>query len=354
VDPRAERDALRALLAAIEDPARAAALPSDDAGLLAVARRHRLTPLLSSLEGAALSPALAAACRQDRILTTARNLMFREVAAEAARALLADGIDVIVLKGLAYESTLYGASGCRPTSDIDLLVPDGKRREAFATLDRLGYEPRAAAPGFDEPDYHEVAWTRDGVELDLHLGLAPTARCAVDYAAVWSARVPFELGGVTAARLADDHAAVFHALHMAIDHFDVPALYLVDLTRLVPDGELATRAEETARAWRVWRPLETALSLGRAFLPAWATATHPTSPPGARPNARRVERIVARYGGLARIGRPEQLRRKVEHFDTLPDAARYLVVQARRNARELWERRVGRQSPRDRLGLPPR
>jgi Uncharacterised nucleotidyltransferase len=352
VDARAERDALRGLCAAIEEPALAAALPSDEAvidGLITLARRHRLTPLLSSLEGAALPPALAAVGRKDRIATTARNLMFAEVAAEAARALLADGVEVIVLKGLAYEATLYGKNGCRPTSDVDLLVPGDKRRAAFATLDRLGYEPRAAAPGFDEPDYHEVAWNRNGVELDLHLGLAPTARCAVDYAAVWSARVPFDLPGVTISRLADAHAATFHALHMAIDHFDVPALSLVDLARLLPDAAATARAGETARAWRVWRPFETALSLAAAFLPRWAAVGA-----GTAPKTGRSERIVGGYGGLARVARSEQLRRKVEHFDHGTDAVRYLVVQARRNVRELWEGRLKKRSARDRLALPPR
>src|SRR5580692_4322683 len=72
-----------------------------------------------------------------------------------------------------------------PTSDIDLLVPGEQRREAFAALDRLGFEPRAAAPGFDDADYHEVAWTRAGAEIDLHMALAPLARCRIDYAAIW-------------------------------------------------------------------------------------------------------------------------------------------------------------------------
>ena len=42
-----ERELLRAVPAAIEDPARASKLDDDEA-LVAVARRHRLTPLLSA------------------------------------------------------------------------------------------------------------------------------------------------------------------------------------------------------------------------------------------------------------------------------------------------------------------
>jgi hypothetical protein len=343
----AERAALGALLSVVEAPTEAAPLPDDDALLLAVARRHRLTPLLATLAGASLPRALAAACRQDRLAQTARNLMFREVAAEATRALAADGVDTIVLKGIAYEATLY-ANGCRPTSDVDLLVPSARRRQAFAVLDRLGFEPRAAAPGFDDADYHEVAWTRGGVELDLHLGLAPSARCAIDEAAVWAAREPLELPGVRAARLGAAHAAAFHALHMAIDHFDVPALYLVDLSRLLPDEATAERAEEAARAWRTARPFETAVALAAALLPRWARALR------ARPVPERARAVVERYGPLAPVPRPEQLRRKVAHFDSALDASRYLAVQARRNLRELWERRARGRTARARLGLPPR
>ncbi|HVZ71753.1 MAG TPA: nucleotidyltransferase family protein [Polyangia bacterium] len=344
MDAPAERETLRALLALVEDPAAAGAL-GDETRALAVARRHRLTPLLSSIAGAALPAKLAAAARADRMQTVARNLVFRDAAADAARALAAAGVDTIVLKGVAYEAVLYGASGVRPTSDVDLLVPADRRRAAFEALDRMGYEPRAAAPGFDEPDYHEVAWNRGGVELDLHLGLAPRARAAIDLGDVWARRAPLELAGAPVSRLSETHAAVFHTLHMAIDHFDVPALALVDLARLLPDASSTARAAEIARAWRVARPLETALALAAAFLPTWARGQRPAPP---TPRARR---IVDGYGAIAHVARLEQLRRKLEHFDTRLDAARYLAVQARRNARELWKTRVQPRSPRDRLDL---
>src|SRR5438067_425830 len=59
-----EREHLGALLAALEEPARAAAFEPDDATLVAVARHHRLTPLLSFACGARLPPALAATFRR--------------------------------------------------------------------------------------------------------------------------------------------------------------------------------------------------------------------------------------------------------------------------------------------------
>ncbi|HEX4405460.1 MAG TPA: nucleotidyltransferase family protein [Polyangia bacterium] len=337
----AERDTLRALLAALADRRSAAALVDGDA-LLIVARRHRLTPLLSTRCRGALPPAFDAVCRQHHVRTVARNLALAVVAEECVAALAKAGVDTALLKGLAYERTLYVHSGARPTSDIDLLVRDRDRRAAFAVLDGLGFEPRAAAPGFDDADYHEVAWRRHGVEVDLHMALAPYARCAIDYGAVWSMMRPLQLGAAHAFVLAAEHAAVFHALHMAIDHFDVPGLYLVDLAHLLPTGADVAAAGAIARQWRCRRPFETSVALAAAFQPSWdggrsLAAEGPTS-----------VSVRRRFGELAPLPRWEQLLRKFAHFDTALDALRYTYVQGRRNVRESLLRR---RSARARLKL---
>ncbi|HVV49022.1 MAG TPA: nucleotidyltransferase family protein, partial [Polyangia bacterium] len=245
---------------------------------------------------------------------------------------------------LDYETRLYHAPGARPTADVDLLVPAEHRRAAFAVLDRLGFEPRAAAPGFDNADYHEVAWTRTDAEIDLHLALAPLVRCRIDYRAIWREAEPHQLGASETRVLARPHAAIFQALHMAIDHFDVPAIYLIDLMRLLPSAAEAARAREIARAWHLRRPLATALALAAAFVPP--SFAGPMSPPS--PLARRV---IAGYGPLGRLPRREQLLRKFLHFDTFGEGLRYLVVQSRRGVGELFEQRVRRRSARERLNL---
>jgi hypothetical protein len=341
-----DRQRLRALLGALEDPARAAALPPDDADLVAVARYHRLTPLLAVTCGDALPGALGETCRRDRVSTAGRNLMLARGAEACARALAAAGIPVALLKGLAYETTFALPPGSRPTSDVDLLVPNEQRRAAFQVMDELGFEPRAAAPGFDDPDYHEVAWTRPDLEVDLHLALAPFARCQIDYRAVWAEARPATLGETPVLVLDPRHATVFHALHMAIDHFDVPAIYLVDLARLLPGAGALDAAVETARAWRCRRPLATAVALAAAFLPRWAA-----SAPFAFP-ADPARRVVESYGSTEPLPRPEQLLRKLMHFDTVTDAVRYVAVQARRNGRERLERLLRGRSARERLAMP--
>jgi len=344
--PISERERLKALLLALEDPSHAPALPADDPVLVAVARHHRLSPLLSITCGATLPAPLAEAFRRDRVVTAARNMMLGQAAEECLRALAAAGIPTIVLKGLDYETRLYGAPGARPTADVDLLVPDEKRRDAFGVLDRLSFEPRAAAPGFDEPDYHEVAWTRAGAEVDLHMALAPLARCRIDYGAIWSEAEPLRLGATETRALAYPHAAIFQALHMAIDHFDVPAVYLLDLARLLPTAVDVAAAGALARRWHCGRPFETALALTSAMLPRWAEQQ--TS---GLPMARVADRVLRAYGSMEKVLRGEQFLRKLLHFDTPGDALRYVAVQSRRNLREIYERRVRRRSPRERLAL---
>lgn len=341
-----DRSHLIALMGAVADRRRAASLPEDDQ-LVAVAQRHRLSPLLSVAAEGSLPPRLAETFRRDRLTTVVRNMLFSRAAEECIRALAADGIPSIVLKGLAYEPSIYPGAGTRPTSDVDLLVPDQDRRRAFAVLDRMGFEPRAAAPGFDDADYHEVAWTRAGIEVDLHLALAPLARCDIDYRAVWAEAVPLHLGATDARALRPDHGAVFHALHMAIDHFGVPAIYLVDFSRLLPTTDDAIAAARLARAWRCWRPFATATALTASLLPDWAPIGQST---GAEP-APFSRRIVYGYGTTPSLPRPEQLRRKLQHFDTSRHALRYLLVQSRRNIVDLYERRVRRRSARKRLAL---
>jgi len=343
-DAVAERRACVALLAALDDPERAASL-EDDPRALRVARKHRLTPLLAIRCGGRLPPVLAETCRRDHVITVARNLAFASVAEECVGALAAAGVEAALLKGLAYDHALYERPGSRPTSDVDLIVRDRDRRAAFDVLDQLGFEPRAAAPGFDDASYHEVAWRRAGVEIDLHMALAPLARCGIDYEQIWREMRSITLGATRPRVLAPTHAAIFHALHMAIDHFDVPGLYLVDLAVLLPTSQDAAGAQELARSWRCRRPLESALALAAAFQPRWAEGQQRVATVWPAP------RIIDAFGALSSTTRPEQLLRKIAHFDSPADVLRYTTVQTWRNLRELVERKIRHRTPRARLEL---
>ena len=314
---------------------------------MAVARHHRLSPLLSITCGETLPAPLAEAFRRDRVVTAARNMILGQVAEECLRALAAAGIPTIVLKGLDYETRLYGAPGARPTADVDLLVPDEKRRAAFGVLDRLGFEPRAAAPGFDDPDYHEVAWTRAGVEIDLHMALAPLARCRIDYAAIWREAEPFRLGATETlrprppARRRSSTRCTWRSITSTCRRSTSSTS-----ARLLP-----TRGRRR-RSRRAGAPvaLPTPLRDGAGARVGDAPRLRPLARP-ARAAARVARRVTEGYGSTEQLPRAEQLLRKLLHFDAPGDALRYVAVQSRRNLRETYERRFRHRSARERLAL---
>lgn len=76
--------------------------------------------------------AVAACQRQDALL-----LLMGEQVVEALRA---RGIAAAALKGPALGEELHGEAGRRLSSDIDLLVPAARLREAVAVVAELGYE----------------------------------------------------------------------------------------------------------------------------------------------------------------------------------------------------------------------
>jgi hypothetical protein len=351
-DAASDAAILRALLGALGGGApEAAALGGFDAQrVLAVARHHRVSALLGAARPAGLDAALAERFHRDFAGTVGRNALLQLALEECLGRFGAAGLQPIVLKGLAYQEALYGPAAARPTGDVDLLVPPHARDPAFRALADAGFTPVAAAPGFDQADYHEVEWRRGAIFIDLHFALAPPRRAAIDGAAVWAARRPLRVGGAAAWQLGAAHAAVFHALHMAIHHFDVPALYLVDLSRLAPDAAAGAAAAETARGWRCARAWRTSVALAARFLPGWPAA-HQRADGGAGAVAARV---AGAYGAITPLPRAEQLRRKVEHFDRPTDAIAYLLLQGRRAIREQALRRFTRRSAAERLGVDVR
>lgn len=330
---RLEQQVLRALLAPLFDPRQPLTLPlpMDDARVLAMARHHRLSPALSVLAPGTLSPPLHEVFRGDRLVTLGRWTLLRRALIESLNALQAAGVKAAVLKGMAYEAQVYPIPGTRPATDIDILVRPEARPAAFGVFRSLGFEPAGGGPGFDELDYHEVSLRRGGVNIDLHFGLAPFVRGDVDYDALWEQIVPFPLDLAAAYGLSRPHAALHQALHMAIHHFDVPGIYLLDLARLCAEPLVARQAAQAARGWRCVRAWETATSLAASFIPG---AREWLRPEGTLASNSRSRRVIDSFGGLVAVSRPEQLRRKVEHFDTPADAVRYLAVQGRRVLRE--------------------
>ena len=334
-----------ALMAAVADRRLAPALPADDR-IVGLARRHRLSPLLSQLADDTLPPPLAATFRRDRLMTVARNLMFSQAAEECIRALAAEGIPTIVLKGLAYEPSIYPGAGTRPTSDVDLLVPDGSgaARSAFS----IGWGSNRRPP-------RRASTTPTTTRSP---GPAPASR--LTFISGWR-RLPVATSttarsGQRPCRSVGRHRHARAAgrpcrsLSRA-SHGDRSLRDPGDLSRrsgaVAADSRRRRRRHRAGARLALLAPVRdrnraggvTVAGLGAVGLPA------PPKP------ALFSRRVIANYGAIPRLTRPEQLLRKFLHFDTPGHALRYLVVQSRRNIHELVERRVRHRSARERLSL---
>ena len=172
-----ERQRARALLAAGLDWAR----------LLRLANAHEVDPLVCrSLQrlGARGIPdeardALEATWRS----TAARNTLLARELARVLHLLAGAGVPAIPLKGVALAETLYGDPGLRTCSDIDVLVPRDRARQALGLLREQSYAPEFTERFFETlllRTHIEYTLTRRerGFEyvVDLHWGIGWSPR----------------------------------------------------------------------------------------------------------------------------------------------------------------------------------
>ena len=100
----------------------------------------------------------------------ARNEKLRAQALELAGALNAVGVEPIIMRGMANVISGNQADG-RLISDVDILIPEGKRDRGVETLLSLGY---TIHQGFHGPPFSVVlARTVDVGMVDIHTSLQP-------------------------------------------------------------------------------------------------------------------------------------------------------------------------------------
>ncbi len=170
------RELVRASSSAVAGPPIRETSPIDWAVLGAAAERHRLGPLvLEGMRALRPSPPSAPAEFQER-LENARNLELAKAIVrlhhvdELGAVALREGMDLYLLKGAAFATTLYRDPGLRPMSDIDVLV-SGSRFETWSReLQGLGYSL------VDASDHaHCFRRGATGVLVELHRDLTSAA-----------------------------------------------------------------------------------------------------------------------------------------------------------------------------------
>ena len=186
----------------------------------------------------------------------ARNqLKLRQTAAWVS-AWQAEGIPVVVLKGIPLVVECYRDAGLRPMSDVDLLVPLDKVHAAAAWLRREGWVKHIHVvewPDVTLEAQQSYNWQKGDARLDLHWHV--DERCTepgvTDWQ--WSLIQPLTVNGVSAGQLCPELLLVHVCSHgMVWNSVQAPFRWLADvdyiLRRHGPDFDWRLVLEAAARA----------------------------------------------------------------------------------------------------------
>ena len=317
-------------------------------GVLALARRHSVSPILfwrlrqrgeDARDGvpAAVPAGVWEALRADFFGAAARRMVVERQLARVLAAVEEAGVPILVVKGPA-AGAFYPHPAMRTYGDLDVLVPEDRLGAAEAALNGLGY--RAVKPQAWMLDhYHHLALAGDDDQLvvEVHWRLDIDEQEGIpNYAArlpgedLWARAEPWTVGGQPALRLEAVDAVLHLCRHAVMQHRLRMGLRPVcDLAQVVEDwgaGQWQVLAAR-AGAYGLGRPVCLMLSLaaqvlGVAVPPEVVQALRPPEP---LPKDL-VERVLARDGdGVAPVpvavlqagaspGWPARLRHFVWHL----------------------------------------
>jgi hypothetical protein len=134
---------------------------------------HNLEELgfLNSLPGNVVT-----ALKNSLMLSLGRNTFHEETISEVLRLLNNENIKVVLLKGMVLELEVYGNSGLRQMTDVDILLDHGHYKRARDILIENGYKSLPVKSVFHKPI---IAWSgkhlpsllKNGASIDMHLEL---------------------------------------------------------------------------------------------------------------------------------------------------------------------------------------
>jgi hypothetical protein len=233
---------------------------------------YRLLPLLSRnlVRLGVQDPSLERWRGVYRRWFASNTLLFQDARA-ALEALARAGIPTLLVKGAALVATL-GASGERPMRDLDLLVPPGRARDAFAALRGAGWRSISRRPERLVDARHGTPFAApSGRQIDLHWFLLWENCFGGADAPLWDAAREARLGA-SPVRVPAPEDVLLHACVHGLQCASGPAIrWAADVTllsaRRAADLDWERVAREAARR-RVAVPVRTALRWARERLDA--------------------------------------------------------------------------------------
>lgn len=199
----------------------------DWSALLELAQREHAAPAivrrLEALCGNGKLPAGTEVLQRLAKVTTFKMMYLQRRLAETVAALDRAGIKGVMLKGAALATRVYGSFAERPMTDIDLLVPADRARDALRVLLATGWlwrPDRDQDGNFDHLHHLPALLDARGMEvsLELHTALLPPGQpFRLDAADVLDAAVP--VSGMPGAWVpAPRHMLLHTCIHFAWGH----------------------------------------------------------------------------------------------------------------------------------------
>jgi len=235
---------------------------------------------LSDLPQGEVPAGVLAPLREHYVRNAFRNARLLRETADATRALAAESIPVMLLKGIHLARFVYEEPALRSMADIDLMVPRDRIRDAERVLVGMGYGP-VPRPDIDAHcawSNHLAALEKEDAEaLEVHYDIErPTSPFAIENEALWNSATGVSIENVDVAVLAPEHLLIHLCLHLAYHHkFERSALKgLIDVaTVLARSDHIDWDAfVSTANRWKAGCFAYTTLRLAKEALDAGVPA----------------------------------------------------------------------------------
>jgi hypothetical protein len=214
-----------------------------------LAEREKLLPVLwKAIEPYAqeIPAEFVAAVRRQASVTEFRMLMTETVLRRIVGQLAAQGTRVMLLKGAALATTIYGSFAERPMGDIDILIAPSDAQRAWQRMREVGWTLELSGGAEFHDSHHHLPGLLDpgglSVVLEIHRAMLPkTGPFTLDETELWRDARPVRLGASEAWVLSDQHQLLHLCVHFAWSHTLIEGLgrTVRDVATLLATGDVS-------------------------------------------------------------------------------------------------------------------